>query len=209
MGGKRGTADRILDTAERLVQVRGFNAFSYADVATEVGVRKASLHHHFPTKGDLGAALIDRYHAAFFAALAAIETDAARAHDRLVAYVGLYGAVLRRNRMCLCGMLATDAATLPKSMRERIARFFEENESWLARILEAGRRRGELRFEGPAVTLAEVFVSSLEGAMLVSRGSGSSRHFDHVARRILESVRPAAVAGAAGRSRGRGRTVRA
>lgn len=190
MGGKRGTADRILDTAERLVQVRGFNAFSYADVAKEVGVQKASLHHHFRTKGDLGAALVDRYHRVFLGALAAIEADSEKARDRVEAYAGLYGAVLRRNRMCLCGMLATDAATLPKGMRERIARFFEENESWLARILETGRKRGELAFDGPADTLAQVFVSSLEGAMLVSRASGSARLFDPIARRLLESVLP-------------------
>jgi TetR/AcrR family transcriptional repressor of nem operon len=187
MPAKRDTANRILDVAERLVQVRGFNAFSYADVAKDVGVRKASLHHHFPTKGVLGAALIDRYHRRFFEALAAIEAgDAGR---RLEAYAGLYGAVLRRKRMCLCGMLATDAATLPKAMRERIAAFFDENESWLAGVLESGRRRGELRFDGSATPLAQLIVSSLEGAMLVSRASGSSRHFDHVAKRLLESVR--------------------
>lgn len=183
---KRDTANRILDVAERLVQVRGFNAFSYADVAKDVGVRKASLHHHFPTKAVLGAALIERYHRRFFEALAAIDGDAGY---RLEAYAGIYGAVLRRKRMCLCGMLATDAATLPKSMRDRIATFFDENESWLARVLESGRRRGELRFDGPATPLAQLFVSSLEGAMLVSRASGSARHFDHVAKRLLASVR--------------------
>ena len=190
MPAKRDTANRILDVAERLVQVRGFNAFSYADIAKDVGVRKASLHHHFPTKGILGAALIERYHRRFFEALAAIDADDADAGDRLEAYAGLYGAVLRRKRMCLCGMLATDAATLPKAMRDRIAGFFDENETWLAGVLEAGRRRGELRFDGPATPLAEVIVSSLEGAMLVSRASGSARHFDHVAKRLLDSVRP-------------------
>ena len=191
MAARRDTADRILDVAERLAQVRGFNAFSYADIAKGVGVRKASLHHHFPTKAVLGAALIERYHLAFFEALAAIDAGAGGAQDRLAAYAGLYGAVLRRNRMCLCGMLATDAATLPKPMRDRIARFFEDNEAWVARVLDEGRKEGELGFDGSAKSLADVFVSSLEGAMLVSRVSGSSRQFDHVARRLLESVRPA------------------
>ena len=55
----RGTANRILDVAERLVQLRGYNAFSYADVAKAVGIRKASLHYHFATKGDLGLALVE------------------------------------------------------------------------------------------------------------------------------------------------------
>lgn len=46
--------EQILTSAQRLVQQRGFNGFSYADIADEVGIRKASLHHYFPTKTDLG-----------------------------------------------------------------------------------------------------------------------------------------------------------
>ena len=55
------TANQILDVAEHLVQVRGFNAFSYADVAGELGLTNAALHYHFPSKSELGEALIDRY----------------------------------------------------------------------------------------------------------------------------------------------------
>src|SRR5262245_53203905 len=137
-----GTADRILDAAERLVQLRGFNAFSYADVAATVGIRKASLHYHFATKADLGLALVARYRRTFMESLSAIEADADRARDRLERYAELYGSVLRKKRMCMCGMLATDAATLPKAMRESVAGFFEENVGWLQRVLDAGRKRG-------------------------------------------------------------------
>ena len=59
--GDAGTATRILDVAERLAQVRGFNGFSYADIAAEVGITKAALHYHFASKADLGEALISRY----------------------------------------------------------------------------------------------------------------------------------------------------
>ena len=107
-----GTAARILDIAERLVQSRGYNAFSYADVAHAVGIRKASLHYHFATKADLGQALVARYRRAFLEALQGIEAREAAAPGRLRDYVALYGAVLRRKRMCMCGMLATDAARL-------------------------------------------------------------------------------------------------
>ena len=133
------TADRILDVAEHLVQVRGFNAFSYADVSKAVGIQKASLHHHFATKTDLGVALIDRYRRGFSAALAAIEARSERAVERLERYIELYRTVLRKRRMCMCGMLAADVDTLPEPMRERVAEFFAENEAWLARILAAER----------------------------------------------------------------------
>jgi len=183
------TAEQILDIAERLVQTRGFNAFSYADVSKALGIRKASLHHHFATKAELGAALLTRYRRNFGDALERIEERRAGALASLQAYVALYGRVLRRNRMCLCGMLASDLATLPRPMRESVAAFFAENEAWLSRVLEEGRKKGELRFEGGAASLAGFFVSSLEGGMLLARGCGRSQPFDTVARRLLAGVR--------------------
>ena len=185
-----GTADRILDVAERLVQSRGFNAFSYADVAGAVGIRKASLHHHFATKADLGLALVARYRRVFLDALRAIEKDTGDAGVRLERYAALYGSVLRKKRMCMCGMLATDAATLPKPMRDSVAEFFAENVAWLGRVLEHGKRREQLRFEGTSASMAAFFVSSLEGAMLVAHGSGRYGTFDDAAERLLATVRP-------------------
>jgi TetR/AcrR family transcriptional repressor of nem operon len=178
----------MLDVAERLVQTRGFNAFSYADVAKALGIRKASLHHHYATKSELGLALLERYRRAFGEALGRIETGSGDALDRLQGYVTLYGSVLRRGRMCMCGMLATDVATLPRPMRESVARFFAENEAWLARVLEQGRRGGAIRFEGRAEEMADVFVSSLEGAMLMARGGGKARAFEAVAGHLLAGV---------------------
>src|SRR5262245_54685328 len=154
-----GTADRILDVSERLVQLRGYNAFSYADVAKAVGIRKASLHHHFATKADLGRALVVRYREAFLNALGTIDDKGDGALDRLERYAELYGSVLRKKRMCMCGMLATDAATLPKPVRESVAGFFTENVGWLARVLDQGRKRKELRFEGTPAAMASFFVS--------------------------------------------------
>jgi TetR/AcrR family transcriptional repressor of nem operon len=187
---KRQTSDRVLDVAEALVQTRGFNAFSYADIARAVGIRKASLHHHFATKTDLGVALLDRYRSAFLDALHTIEADNPETLARLERYTGLYGSVLRRGRMCMCGMLASDVATLPKPMRRSVAEFFEENEKWLARVLAEGRKSGQLDFEGTPASMAAFFVSSLEGAMLVARAGGENRSFDDVVHHLLARVTP-------------------
>lgn len=183
------TADRILDIAEELVQVRGFNAFSYADVAEALGLQKASLHHHFATKAALGLALVDRYRRSFLAALRGIEAATADPQERLQRYVELYRAVLREGRMCLCGMLATDVETLPVAMRAGITEFFAENEIWLTRVLEEGRSSGALGFSGTAASRAALAVSSLEGAMLVARASGRLEHFEAVSSLLLDGIR--------------------
>jgi TetR/AcrR family transcriptional repressor of nem operon len=188
---RNDTARRILDVALRLVQVQGFNAFSYADVSAELRITKASLHHHFPTKAALGKALITRYTADFLAALAEIDGRGGDALAKLRAYADIYVSVLKQERMCLCGMLAADFETLPKAMRACVTEFFHENEEWLARVLDEGRRAGALRFEGAPAATAAFLVSSLEGAMLVARSFGGVSK--------LETVVETLFAGLAGR----------
>src|ERR1700749_1981481 len=126
-----GTRARILDVAERLVQTRGFNGFSYADVASELGVTKASLHYHFQGKAELGEELIDRYTERFTAELERIDADGLAPQAKLAAYASLYADVLREDRMCLCGMLAAEYETLPTPMRDAILDFFDRNQVWL------------------------------------------------------------------------------
>jgi TetR/AcrR family transcriptional repressor of nem operon len=188
------TASRILDCAESLVQMRGFNGFSYADVAGQLAVTTASLHYHFPGKAELGRALITRYAARFDAALATIDAAGPSAPAKLEAYVQLYADVLRAHRMCLCGMLAAEYQTLPEPMRDAVLGFFDTNESWVEGVLAAGRGDGTLAFAGDARDAAQQIVSALEGAMLVARPFGDVERFETAGRRLLAgfSAAPAA-----------------
>jgi len=190
-----GTAARILDIAERLVQVRGFNGFSYADVAAELGISKAALHYHFAGKADLGEALISRYTSNFAEALASVDATAADAPARLAGYADLYLQVLRNEKMCLCGMLAAEYQTLPQPMREAVMRFFDQNEGWLEGVLEQGRTDGVLQFAGPGRTTARLIIGSLEGAMLIARPYGDDARFQATVDSLLGGlIRPAAAA---------------
>ena len=182
------TASRILDVAERLVQLRGFNGFSYADVATELNVTKASLHYHFAGKAELGEALIGRYASRFNEALERIAAKPIDARAKLNAYARLYTDVLRDERMCLCGMLAAEYQTLPEPMRAAVLRFFDENEEWLASVLEQGEREGSLKLTAPPSEVARMIVSGLEGAMLVARTYGDLARFRASASRLIGSL---------------------
>ena len=182
------TARRILDVAERLAQKQGFNGFSYADVSEALGITKASLHYHFRTKAQLGLSLIRRYQENFLEALGAIDAACPDASEKLRRYARIYADVLRRDRMCLCGMLAADYATLPKAMRDSVNEFFRANESWLTRVLEEGLSADSLRFEGPAAEQARALLSSLEGAMLVARSFGDVDRFEAVVERLLAGL---------------------
>jgi TetR/AcrR family transcriptional repressor of nem operon len=182
------TPSQILDVAERLAQIRGFNGFSYADVAAELQITKAALHYHFASKAELGEALMGRYTDRFADALAAVDATVRDAPAKLDAYAALYLDVLRNQRMCLCGMLAAEYQTLPGRMQQAVIRFLDDNEAWLTDVLERGRRDGSLSFTGPAREAAQMIVSGLEGAMLLARSYGEVERFEAAAGRLLASL---------------------
>lgn len=186
--GDSGTAAQVLDVAERMVQTRGFNGFSYADVADELGVTTAALHYHFSGKAELGRALIDRYARRFCDALDEIQTRDVDAPTKLRAYADLYLGVLQDDRMCLCGMLAAEFQTLPEPLQVRLLSFFTDNEVWLERVLDQGRAAGSLHFPGSTRQVARMMVGALEGAMLLARPYHDPNRFRTAAAQVISSI---------------------
>jgi TetR/AcrR family transcriptional regulator, transcriptional repressor for nem operon len=185
------TAERILDAAEHLVQTRGFNSFSYADIADALGIRKPSIHHHFPTKAKLGERMLDRYNRDMEGVLERVD---ATSHSALVAlrnYTGLYGRMLRdRNRMCVFGMMAAEVSTLPPAVCKCIRQFFDRNEAWLAEVMRKGRRGNELSFRGSPLEAARRLLASIEGALLVARAYDDPRRFERHMAGLLADLKP-------------------
>ncbi len=182
------TAERILDIAEELVQVRGYNAFSYADVAARLHVTAANLHYHFGSKAQLGTALVSRYTARFMDALSRIDESLSDAPAKLTAYASLYTDVLKDNRLCLCGMLAAEYQTLPDQMRDAVVDYFDHNEQWLTRVLRDGHAAGTITLRGTEESAAQAIVSGLEGAMLMTRPYQDIARFQAAADGILTGL---------------------
>lgn len=167
------TYDRLLNAAQELVQINGYNAFSYAHLAQTVGIKTASIHYHFPSKEFLGIAMVRRYRERFSEVLLAIESDNSGAVKRIEKYGEQFLATFNAGgKICLCGMLASDYETLPDNLRHEVREFFAVNQTWLTRIFEQGKAEGELRFSSEASELASTFLSSLEGSMLGARVFG-------------------------------------
>ena len=166
-----GTAARVMDAAEALIQQRGYGGFSFDDVAEVVGIRKPSVHHHFRTKADLAAALTRRYAERFECALAAIDIARRDPLARLKSYVKLFAATYAHDgRLCVCGMLGAEADALPADVAEAVAGFFQLNLAWLEAAFRDAQRSGQLTSAQRATALAELMLSTLEGAMVVGRG---------------------------------------
>jgi TetR/AcrR family transcriptional repressor of nem operon len=183
-----GTTGRILDVAERMLQVRGYNGFSYGDVAAELDITRAALHYHFKGKAELGQALIERYAARFAAALADLDASAPDAAAKLRGYVALYTDVLSADRMCLCGMLAAEHRTLPDPLQQAVCAFFSSNTTWLRKVLEEGCADGSLRCAGTTDDAASMVLGVLEGGMLIARLDGDVGRFTAAANQVLAGL---------------------
>ena len=169
-----GTAARVMDVAEALIQQRGYAGFSFDDVAQAVGIRKPSVHHHFRTKSDLVTALTLRYTERFELALAAIDIARQDPLARLKAYVQLFSVTyVQDRRLCVCGMLGAEADALPADVTDAVAGFFQLNLNWLAAAFRDAQRTGQLASAQRANALAELMLSTLEGAMVLGRGTCS------------------------------------
>lgn len=183
------TREKILDVAQKYVQHRGFNAFSYADIANEIGIRNSSIHYYFAVKDDLGEELVIRYRERFKAALEQIETQTDNANTRITLYVELVNlAITHDGKICLCGMLASDFETLVPKVQIQVRRFFEENENWLAQIIRQGLESGAFHFDAEPEDLATNFFSMLEGAMLAARVFNDPQRFTAIVQFWLKSL---------------------
>jgi TetR/AcrR family transcriptional repressor of nem operon len=181
------TKTRILDAAQDLIQRLGANGMSYQDISDAVGIRKASIHYHFPTKENLIETLLDRYCMYFFDLVDNILQSKLSPQEKLQKYINLFEATLKSekgDRACLYGMVGAEVTTLGLESAAKVKHFHEGNEERLATLLIQGRKTKAFGFKGdPKATAALVF-SLLEGALLIVRATGGVKQF----RRIMDQL---------------------
>ncbi|TAM60366.1 MAG: TetR/AcrR family transcriptional regulator [Rhodanobacter sp.] len=188
-GAAVGTAERVLDVAEALIQQRGYGGFSYDDVAQAVGIRKPSVHHHFRTKAGLVTELAQRYTRRFESALAAIDIARSQPLARLKAYVRLFSRTYANDgRLCVCGMLGAEADALPAGVADAVEAFFRLNLTWLVAAFRDAQSARQVRADLRAGALAEALLAALEGAMVVGRGARTGGGPAAVGKTFLASV---------------------
>ena len=183
------TKTAILDAAQALIQRGGANAMSYQHISDSIGIRKASIHHHFPTKDSLLEALIQRYTTYFLGLVDSIVGSEKDPASKLRAYASLFEATLSegtQDKACLCGMLGAELSTLGSPAAAGVRRFYRENEARLVRILEEGKAQGQFHYKGDATLVAAMIFSLLEGGALVARAEGGHKRLHAMAEQTLQ-----------------------
>ena len=165
----RDTRAELLAAAELLIRRRGYSGFSYADLADSVCIRKASIHHHFPAKTDLAAALLASFDGRYDAAMAEITRTSSGGLVRVRAYANLYLEGVEKGLGCLCAAFAAELDTLPDALRADLSRFFAKHVGWLERVLAEGVADGTIRADIAPAPQARMIVAALEGALMMER----------------------------------------
>ncbi|WP_045097551.1 TetR/AcrR family transcriptional regulator [Legionella fallonii] len=171
------TQENILNAAESLIQKRGYNAFSYKDISAIVGIKTSSIHYHYPSKEDLAVAVIDWQLHKIVTPLDEIKGQKElSAKEKLIALIDAITALTYNDekKMCLGGMLASDALSLPESVQSKARYFFNILYYWIEEVLAAGRLLGEVNLLYPIDDFAHYLILQIEGSLLMSRLYGDA-----------------------------------
>lgn len=167
------TRENILQVAQDLMQRRGIYGWSYDDISQEVGIKKASIHYHFPKKEDLIGESIERYLQIFLRRIQLMTEDKnISALELLKKFIAIFAALdTQSGKSCLCFMATTDATDLPDKTKVQLLHFFQSLEDWIAKRLLDGEREGvfPIRSWQERQRSSQVLALALQGALLLSR----------------------------------------
>lgn len=177
--GGSNSREQILAAATRVAGAHGYGGLNFRDIAAEVGIKAASVYHHFPSKADLGAEVAKRYREQFSAMLAA---RLAASGDPIVClreYPDTFRSALQNdNRMCLCSFMAAEYDDLPDTVKKEVQTFADVNISWLAKVLIAAGGVAKEESE----ERARAIYAAIAGAQLMARSRSDITIYDSVVR---------------------------
>jgi len=189
------TADDILDLAQDYIQTRGYNGFSYKDIAAKLGIKTSSIHYHFAKKSDLGCAVIRRYITDFERHVRQAEEKEQQgpeaAWQALDQYLGPFIETAHTGtKICLCMALGGEIMSLPSEIRAEVGAFFSFNEEWLSQILHKGKESGAFQLNDHPEHKARIFFSTLEGALLITRAKQDEKYFKRIIHSLKQDLAP-------------------
>lgn len=184
-------AQEIIQRTNALLAAGGYNGFSYADIAEQVQVRKASIHHHFPTKADLVKATVALHRDATRRGLQSLDELAPDPLERLIAYSRFWAECIQQSNppICICALLAAELPAVPVEVADEVKGHFEDLHAWTTTAMAEGAASGVMRLRDSPAAEASMFVASVHGAMLAARAAGDASVFWQIAKVATERLR--------------------
>ncbi|AZN99942.1 TetR/AcrR family transcriptional regulator [Mesorhizobium sp. M9A.F.Ca.ET.002.03.1.2] len=185
------TAGKLVGGAAQLIMRVGYNGFSYADLSERFGIRKASIHHHFPSKVDLVVTVVEQARAGIQAQIAALEEGSPLAIDQLRFYTGYWERCIKDQSapFCLAAVLAAELPSLPEEVAVSVRGHFADLGNWLERLLELGVQQGSVHLDASPAVEARAFMAAVYGAMLAARAFDDPKQFNVIVETLLRRIR--------------------
>lgn len=183
------TKTQLLDSAERAARERGYDGFSYADIAAEVGIRKASIHYHFPSKSDLGLALIQRYRERIKTQFGAVSESGKSAGAKLKVYLDFYRAAMSDGtNVCLCVAFAISRDSLAEPILKELDQFHDDSIKWLTGVYADAIEDKSIADVANPAEEAAMTLAVVEGGHLIGRSSKSLKRFDAAIKHLRSRI---------------------
>ncbi|HAE58310.1 MAG TPA: TetR/AcrR family transcriptional regulator [Anaerolineae bacterium] len=177
----------ILNLAESLLQDKGFNGFSYAHIASELGVKNAAIHYHYPSKEALGCAVVRRYRDRFQLWVNNPRVKNLSPEEKLDWFFSIYTDMRAdQGKVCLVGSMEVEFNAIPEMLQVEAQALHQELLAWLQTTLVEGKSVGVFQFNGEPANKAALILSSLQGALQMARALGTKKFHDVIEQHKLD-----------------------
>ena len=172
---KKDTKTQIMDLAETAIIQGGYGAFSFRELAAQIGIKSASVHYHFPTKGDLAVSVMRRYKESFANELPQLEEIKATPKQLINGFIdGFKNKIVENHNMSICTMLTTDVQQLPEEVKQELAEFYQIKLDWIAKVYLLD----DTLSQEQAQRKANQMLASLHGASILVQATGDVTKYD-------------------------------
>ncbi len=184
----KDTKEEILIIGKQLIQLVGYNAFSYADISKKLNIKNAAVHYHYPGKQDLLLSLLTNYISQYKNLGTELETSSLHSLKKLEKFIDPYTQLVDNNSICIIGSIASDYNTLPNAVKIKIAELIDLVIGLVEQTLRTGKKAGELNFTIPARTQALLIMTNLAAGVQLARITGK-QDFVAIKKSILQHLK--------------------
>lgn len=183
-------ANEILSYTRALLTSGGYRSFSFADISDKVNIRKASIHHHFPSKAELVRTVVAQYREEARTGMKLLSDKINDPVAELQAYIDYWSTCIKdgSSPFCICAMLAAELPTLPPEVAAEVSGHFTDLSHWLAAVLRRGEEQNVFQFRGTISAEADLLMATVHGAMLAARAFNDAEIFRKIAQPALNSI---------------------
>jgi TetR/AcrR family transcriptional regulator, transcriptional repressor for nem operon len=179
------TRAEIIKIADGFIREKSYHAFSFSDISQQINIRNASIHYHFPSKTDLGIAII-RDHQEKLAKLIE-QSEAKNALEKMQSFLTIYSAARKDNQICLVGSLVTDFYTVDSRIQSELKKLAGHILLWVTQILEEGKADGLFHFTLPPRTKALMVITNMLAAVQLTRLT-NTHDFERIKQTVLKDL---------------------